>query len=150
MDGRQRHVVFGKLYADHSQLERVNQVLHTLCDDLPHAGMPSSVPQPLCVIPELSMLVYKPVDGRFLDEAIASGWGGETIELTARWLGAFHCQRLQLAKRFSLAGELANLAEWAAIVGQTYPGLAASAQQALDYLQQQGAWTAAGGPDADS
>jgi hypothetical protein len=136
-DGAGSHVVFGKLYADHSQLVRVHRVLHTLSDDLLHAGMPCSVPQPLCLIPELSMLVYKPVNGCFLDEAITSGSGDQTIELTARWLGALHCQPLQLDKKFCLVNELANLAEWAAIVGQTYPGLAAPAQQALDYLKQQ-------------
>jgi aminoglycoside phosphotransferase (APT) family kinase protein len=40
-------------------------------------------------------------------------------------------------KQFQLAGELTNLAAWAALVSQTYPELATLAQQSLDYLQQQ-------------
>ncbi len=91
---QQRHVVFGKLYGDRGQLLRVNHVLHALHGGMAQAGLPDSVPQPLGVIPELSMLVYKPVDGCFLDEAIARGGGAATLELTGRWLGVFHRQPL--------------------------------------------------------
>jgi hypothetical protein len=136
-DGQPRPIVYGKLYADRSQLQRVNQVLQALHGGLAQAGQPSSVPAPLCVLPALSMLVYQPVGGCFLDEAIARGCGAAAVAAAARWLGAFHRQRLELAKAFDLAGELANLADWAAVVAQSYPELAAAAQGALGYLRRQ-------------
>ena len=142
-DGQRRHVVYGKLYGDSGQLQRVNQTLQALHGGLAQAGLPHSVPRPLGVIPELAMLVYKPVDGCFLDEAIARGCGAAALEATAAWLGAFHRQPLAPGKTFDLAGELANLAEWAAVVAQSYPELAAAAEDALGYLQQAGAWPAA-------
>ena len=135
-DGQRRHVVYGKLYGDSGQLQRVDQTLQALHGGLAQAGLPHSVPQPLGVIPELSMLVYKPVAGCFLDEAIARGCGAAALEATAAWLGAFHRQPLVPGKTFDLEGELANLAEWAAVVAQSYPELAAAAEVALGYLQQ--------------
>ena len=135
-DGQRRHVIYGKLYGDSGQLQRVNQVLQALHAGMAQAGLPHSVPQPLGVIPDLAMLVYKPVAGCFLDEAIARGCGAAALEATAAWLGAFHRQPLAPGKTFDLAGELANLAEWAAVVAQSYPELAAAAEDALGYLQQ--------------
>ena len=135
-DGQRRRVVYGKLYGDSSQLQRVNQTLQALHGGLAQAGLPHSVPRPLGVIPELSMLVYQPVEGCFLDEAIARGCGAAALEATAAWLGAFHRQPLAPAKSFDLASELANLAEWAAVVAQSYPQLAAAAADALGYLQK--------------
>lgn len=136
-EGRESYTVLGKLYADSNQLARVYQVMNLLWDDLFGGNMHCSVPQPLGVMPELSMLLYLPAEGQFLDEVMTSERAAYAMELTGRWLATLHSQPLPLTKQFHLAGELANLAMWAGIVGQTYPELAALAEQARQYVQQQ-------------
>jgi hypothetical protein len=134
-------VLFGKLYADPGQLARAHQTLHTLWSEIFRATPACSVPQPLGILSALSMLLYVPAEGRFLDETLAGGQATEAVEQTARWLGTLHRYPLQIAKRFQLADELANLAGWAAFVGQNYPELGSLADQLLAYLQQQAALT---------
>ena len=131
------HVIFGKLYADASQLNRVDQTLALLWNEVFGDDLHCSIPQPLGVISELGMLVYVPAEGVFLDEVLTGERGTYAMELTGRWLAILHRQPLKLTKHFQLANELANLAIWAEIVGQSYPDLAPLANHALAYLQQQ-------------
>jgi hypothetical protein len=132
-------VLFGKLYADPGQLARAHQTLHTLWHEIFGGNGAYSVPQPLGVLAPLSMLLYLPAEGQFLDEAIAQPDAAEVVEQTAQWLATLHRYPLQIAKRFQLADELTNLAAWAAFVGQHYPDMAGLAEQLLHFLQQQAA-----------
>lgn len=131
------YTVLGKLYADAPQLARVHQVMALLWDAVFGGDMHCSVPQPLGVISELSMLLYLPAEGEFLDEVLDGERAVYAMELTARWLATLHNAPLPLTKQFHLTGELTNLAAWAGVVVQTYPELAVLAQQALHYVQQQ-------------
>ncbi|CAN5700077.1 hypothetical protein BH10CHL1_BH10CHL1_50650 [soil metagenome] len=131
------YTVLGKLYADSTQLARVHQVMDRLWTDVFAGDIYCSVPQPLGVLPELSMLLYLPAEGQFLDEVLTGEQAAYAMELTGRWLATLHNTPLPLTKQFHLSGELTNLAAWADIVGQTYPELAMLAQQALHYLHQQ-------------
>lgn len=129
--------VFGKIYADASQLNRVAQVMEQLWTT-DFAGDPRcGMPQPIGVIPELAMLLYLPADGQFLDEVLAGERAAYAMDVTARWLARLHSTTLQTDKRFHLANEVANLATWAHLVGQTYPELAPLAHQAQRYLEAQ-------------
>lgn len=138
--GRATTTVFGKLFADATQLARVDQVLHWLWDDVFASDPHCSTPQPLGVIPELTMLLYVPAEGQFLDEVLTGERALYAMDLTARWLSTLHRSThrssIRIAKKFDLANELMNLAAWAALVGQRYPDLAGLAQRALHYLQQ--------------
>lgn len=129
--------VFGKIYADPSQLNRVAQMMQTLWTETfagdPHCG----IPQPLGVIPELAMLLYLPAEGEFLDEVMSSARADYAMALTGRWLATLHGSSIQTAKLFNLTSEVANLATWAALVGKSYPELAPLAQQAYHYLAEQ-------------
>lgn len=129
--------VFGKIYADSSQLSRVAQVMQRLWTECfagdPHCGMP----QPIGVIPELAMLLYLPAEGQFLDEVLTGERAAYAMDLTARWLASLHCSSLQTVKHFNLTSEVANLATWATLVGKTYPELAVLAHQAQCYLEAQ-------------
>lgn len=129
--------VFGKIYADPSQLSRVALVMQRLWTECfaedPHCGMP----QPIGVIPELAMLLYLPAEGQFLDEVLHGERAAYAMDVTARWLASLHCSSLQTVKHFNLTSEVANLATWATLVGQSYPDLAPLAQQAQHYLAAQ-------------
>lgn len=129
--------VFGKIYADLNQLNRVAQVMQRLWTDCfagdPHCG----IPQPVGVIPELAMLLYLPAEGQFLDEVLTDTRAAYAMDVTARWLASLHHSSLQTVKYFNLTGEVANLATWATLVGKTYPELADLAQQAQHYLEAQ-------------
>ena len=142
--GRATTTVFGKLFADPSQLARVDQILHWLWDDIFAGDLQCSTPQPLGVIPELKMLLYLPAEGQFLDEMVTSERAIYAMDLTARWLSTLHnspnrsahSSPYRLTKQFDLANELTNLAAWADLVGQRYSDLADLAQSVLHYLQQ--------------
>jgi aminoglycoside phosphotransferase (APT) family kinase protein len=105
------------------------------------------IPRPLGVIPELSMLVYLPVHGHFLDEVIAPWWQGNIADsqaaawmaLAGEWLAILHQHPFALEKYFQLTTELENLAAWAALVNQSYPETAPATARILEYLQ---AWAA--------
>lgn len=129
--------VFGKIYADPSQLNRVTQVMQCLWTEIFVGDRHCGAPQPLGVIPELAMLLYLPAEGQFLDEVLGGVRATYAMELTARWLATLHRYPLQTVKHFNLTSEVANLATWATLVGKSYPALAALAQQAQHYLEAQ-------------
>lgn len=135
--GRENQAVFGKVFADTQQLVRVAQLWQTLWDEVFADGLYCSTPQPLGLIPELSMLAYLPAEGQFLDEVIGDERAGYALELTGRWLAQLHRHPIHIEKKFHLATELTNLAAWAALVAQNYPKLAGLTSRLLTYLQQQ-------------
>jgi aminoglycoside phosphotransferase (APT) family kinase protein len=53
---------------------------------------------------------------------IGAGEAPRYLDLAARWLGALHGSRLALDRSFDLANELANLGEWAGLIGRTHWG----------------------------
>ncbi|MEZ4712549.1 MAG: phosphotransferase [Caldilineaceae bacterium] len=130
-------VIFGKIYGQVEQLMRVDQVMDALWYDVYSDDKICGIPQPLGIIPELSMHLYQPADGEFLDAVLAGAEGARAMHRTARWLGTLHGHALSLTKRFDLANELKNLADWATLVGETYPEMAGMALELLTYLQQQ-------------
>jgi len=133
--------IFGKIYSDERQLTRITQVMNDLWYDLFHdrtrrGTERCGIPQPVGTIPELSMHLYIPAGGEFLDTVLTRAEGVQAIQHTARWLSTLHQHSLQLTKRFDLANEVTNLATWAELVGQHHPALATSAQQLFDGLEQ--------------
>ena len=130
-------VIFGKIYSQLDQLMRVDQVMEALWYDIYNTDKTCGIPQPLGVISALSMHLYRPADGDFLDTVLNGPAGARAMHGAARWLGTLHNHTLALTKRFDLANELKNLAAWTTLVGQTYPELAAPAHQLLACLQRQ-------------
>jgi hypothetical protein len=133
----QIHQIFGKVYVDRQQLQRVDHVWQALWNEVFGADETCSVPQPLGIIPELALLLYRPAEGQFLDAVLPGPQAERAMALTAQWLGILHCYPLALTKHFDLGNEVANLAKWAGLVGQHYPEQAPLAQQVLIYLQEQ-------------
>ena len=122
-DGGAPVALLGKLYPQASQAQRVDAILRGL--DQAFASPPGlGVPRPVGCVPELSMLVYLPVEGRSLDEVLAGGdqqAAAQAVRRTADWLATLHRARLLLDRRFSLDTEVVNLEAWAALVARTWP-----------------------------
>ena len=117
-------VLVGKLYPQATQAQRVDAILRGLWDQTFAAAPGLGVPQPVGCIPELSMLVYVPVEGQPLDEVVAGDDRAaalDAVQRTAVWLATLHTSRLLLDRRFTLDTEVVNLQAWAALVTRTWP-----------------------------
>jgi aminoglycoside phosphotransferase (APT) family kinase protein len=130
-------IVYGKLYPDLSQAERVNATMQALWNDVYASGAgPVGVPRALGCLPDLSMLLYIPVDGEFLGDALASEQALRYMTLAGTWLGALHRGKLPLDRRFNVSNELVNLQAWAALVGHKHPDQAQAAIQIATRLKE--------------
>jgi aminoglycoside phosphotransferase (APT) family kinase protein len=130
--------LLGKLYPQASQAQRVDAILRGLWNDVFAASPELGVPRPIGCLPELSMLLYVPVEGDSLDEVLAGAGQAaavDAVERTAGWLAALHRARLLLDRRFSLATEVVNLQAWAALVARTWPAHGAAAARLSADLQ---------------
>jgi hypothetical protein len=113
--------VLGKLYPDPGRATRVEETMRNLWTDVFGGSDQLTVPQPLGCVPELAMLVFRPLPGRFLDAALSTGTRSTCMELCARWLAALHGAPLELEKRFDLDVEAVNLDAWTALIAHQRP-----------------------------
>src|SRR6266542_4808627 len=128
--------VFRKLFPSISQAERTYTIMHMLWNDV-FAGHPRvGIPQALGCLHDLSMLVYIPAEGQFLNEVVDGNRAIEAMELSGTWLGILHRHRLPLERRFHIATELANLRVWASLISQKYPDQGEAASRIADYLTE--------------
>jgi aminoglycoside phosphotransferase (APT) family kinase protein len=128
-------IVYGKLYPELGQAERVCQTMQSLHDDCYAATPTLGVPRALGCIPEMSMLVYVPAEGTILGDAIASEQALRYMDLAGEWLGRLHRFPLPIEKHLRLATELVNCQAWAVLVGHKYPDHAETAQRIAKHLQ---------------
>ncbi|MGH3342478.1 MAG: phosphotransferase family protein [Carbonactinosporaceae bacterium] len=138
LDGHQPVTVVGKAFTQ----SRDARLLHEhLC--LLHAGPfregPLRVPEPLGVLPAQRLVLYRHCGGEPLDLITDPMQVDEGVRLAARWLARLHTSDLDLPREWSLAREEHATGDWAALIGRTYPDLAASAQRlATGWLQAAG------------
>jgi aminoglycoside phosphotransferase (APT) family kinase protein len=133
--------VYGKLYPQPYLCERTYQVMKTLYDevfcDTPDLG----VPRPLGFIPDLSMLVFIPAEGKLLGDYMAKREldGDEVIhamELAGKWLAQLHTHQIPLEKEFKVENEVDNIREWTESISKKYPDETKAAKHIADYLVQ--------------
>jgi aminoglycoside phosphotransferase (APT) family kinase protein len=130
-------IVYGKLYPDLGQAERVSQTMQALWRDVYASGTGQvSVPRALGCVADLSMLIYIPVDGTFLGDALASDQALQYMDLSGTWLGMLHNGKLPLDRRFNVTNELVNLQAWAALVGHKYADQAEAASRIAARLKE--------------
>jgi Phosphotransferase enzyme family len=130
-------IVYGKLYPALDQAERVSQTMQALWRDIYGSGTGEvGVPRALGCVADLSMLIYIPVDGTFLGDALASDQALHYMDLSGTWLGMLHRGKLPLDRRFNVTNELVNLQAWAALVGHKYPDQAEAASQIAVRLKE--------------
>ena len=130
--GRHGRVV-AKHFAARAQARRVYRAASSLSDSRPSCGF--AVPQPIGWLPELGLVVYVPVEGPSLDEAILQGNGEELVRRTAEALALLHSARLPLDRRFDLRQERLNINAWAGVVATAYPDRAGDVLELADELE---------------
>ncbi|HEX9438124.1 MAG TPA: aminoglycoside phosphotransferase family protein [Roseiflexaceae bacterium] len=132
----ERCLVFGKLYPELNQAERVSQTMLALWSDVFHGLDEVGVPRALGCIAEFAMLVYIPVEGEILGDALDSAAALRYMDLAGTWLGALHRGKLPLDRRFNVANEMVNLQAWAALVSHKYPDQAENAARIATRLKE--------------
>jgi hypothetical protein len=130
-------LVYGKLYPELVQAERVNRTMQALWKDVYGSGSGEvDVPRALGCLPDLSMLVYIPVDGTFLGDALSSDNALRYMDMSGTWLGMLHRGKLPLDRHFNVTNELVNLQAWSALVGHKYTEQANTANQLVARLKE--------------
>jgi hypothetical protein len=119
--------VLGKLYPDPARAARVAQTMSHLWSHVFGGSDELTIPEPLGTVPELAMLVFKPLPGRMLDGALIAGDSASSMELCARWLASLHGSRPVLEKRFDLDVEAVNIEAWTALIARRRPDRASDA-----------------------
>lgn len=133
--GGERFRVLGKHFGDPVQAKRVREIQLSLSSDVFRGATRLGVPEPFGWLPDLSLVLYLPVEGRQLDRAILAG-RADALRQAAEWLVRLHESRLRLDRRLDLGTELVNLGEWADVVGTAYPEEASAAEQISENLRE--------------
>ncbi|MEO7839107.1 MAG: phosphotransferase, partial [Anaerolineales bacterium] len=133
--------VYGKLYPEPYLSERAYNVLKTLHDEVFSDSTELGVPEPIGVIPNLSMLVFVPAEGKLLGDYITkrSLDGDEVVhamELSGKWLAQLHTHKIPLEKEFKVENEVDNIRDWAELISKKYPEESKAAHHIADYLIQ--------------
>ena len=128
--------VFAKHFGNTVQAKRVHDILVTLRREVFRRSRRLGVPEPLGWVPELSLVLYLPVQGRYLDEQILSDRAGESVGRAAEWLAHLHGAEIALDRSFDLANEVANLGIWAGAVTDSFPEVEDVAQRVLSALRE--------------
>jgi hypothetical protein len=129
-------VIFGKLYPQVEQAQRVCDIMQVLRDDCFGDSPLLSVPSALGTLTDLSMLVYLPAEGQFLGDALGDAQALNYMDMAGEWLGTLHIHPLELERHFRLAPELVNVQAWAVLVGHKYPDMAEDALRISKHLQE--------------
>ena len=119
-------------------LRRVEEIMRWLWEEVFSDNDSLTVPQPLGCVPELAMLLFRPLPGQPLDSALSQGGGAnkELIQLCARWLAALHRSSTALDRRFNLEVEAVNLEAWAALIAHRYKDFAPASQALFRALRE--------------
>lgn len=117
----ERFQILGKHFGDPVQARRVHAIQRSLRSHVFRGITGLGVPKPFGWLPDLSLVLYVPAEGRPLDRAILSGRASDALQQAAHWLAHLHASRLRLDRRLDLSNELVNAGKWAQVVGAAYP-----------------------------
>jgi hypothetical protein len=137
VEGASTPFVVGKLYPEPAQSARVAGIMQLLWSTVFRPGVGFGVPQPLGHVPDLSMLVYVPVEGPFSDEVCHQEGADVLFERAGRWLAALHGARLVLDRRYDAARELDNVDGWTLEIGRHDAGAGRVAGAVAAWLREQ-------------
>jgi aminoglycoside phosphotransferase (APT) family kinase protein len=131
--------VYGKLYPEPHLAERAYKIMKTLNDEVFCNDDDLGISEPLGVIPNLSMLVFVPSQGKLLGDYIAkrSLDGPEvsrSMGLAGKWLAQLHTHPFPLEKEFKVENEVGAIREWAELICKKYPEETKATNHIVDYL----------------
>lgn len=122
VEGNEGHI-FAKHFSDPNRGRRVHRILVGLARALQARNASVAIPEPLAWIEEPPVLLYRPVRGRPLSDAIAADEpdGASVLGEVGRCVAEMHDCSLELDRRFDLDNETTNLRAWAQIVAAACP-----------------------------
>jgi aminoglycoside phosphotransferase (APT) family kinase protein len=94
----------------------------------PFADGSLRVPAPVAWVPALRLVVYRHCDGLPLDRLTAAS-AVHGARRAARWLARLHASDVRLPRTLSLDQEEISTRQWASLVGDRHPTLAAQADE---------------------
>jgi aminoglycoside phosphotransferase (APT) family kinase protein len=124
LDGVHPVPVVGKMFAESQRAHLLHDHLRLL-----HAGPFGAgdlrVPEPLGMLGEQRLVLYRHCDGVPLDRVTDPGELDDGVRRAARWLSRLHTADVRLPRTFSLNQEATSTRQWASLIGNREPILAA-------------------------
>ncbi|QWZ08029.1 phosphotransferase [Nocardioides panacis] len=136
LDGAAPVSVVAKRFTEQRRAQLLYDHLGQL-DAGPFADGPLRVPAPVAWVPDLRLVVYRHCEGLPLHRLTPPASAVHGARRAARWLARLHASDVRLPRTLSLDQEARSTREWAWLIGDRHPRLAAQA----DELAQ--AWLAA-------
>lgn len=128
LTGPEPVTVVGKTFTDAWRARLLHEHLRLLHDGpFGHDGL--RVPEPLGLLPEQRLVLYRHCAGTPLDRVSDLGRATEGVRRAARWLARLHTSRLSLPRRYSQDSEEESTRQWAAAISRLHPHLEESARR---------------------
>lgn len=131
LDGPHAVAVVGKTFTESRRARLLHDHLRLLHEGPFRAG-DLRVPEPLAIVPQQRLVLYRHCDGTPLDLITVPAQAEEGVRGAARWLARLHTSDVRLPRTFSLEQEERSTKEWATLVGQIHPSLAPQAHSIAD------------------
>jgi aminoglycoside phosphotransferase (APT) family kinase protein len=134
LEGAGPRRVYGKHFAKPVRAARLFETWRALerADFGPDAGVPSLVGY----LPELSLVLYVPVEGPMLADVRSPGAAERAARRAGDWLGRLQASGIRLQRRLDMEAEAENAGRWAARVGELRPAHAEAARELADDLSR--------------
>jgi aminoglycoside phosphotransferase (APT) family kinase protein len=125
----------GKAFTDLSRARLLDQHLRLLHDGPFHAA-DLSVPEPLGILPEQRLVLFRGFHGTPLSALTDIAAATEGARRAAHWLARLHASGVPLPRRMSLDHEAEVTREWSDLIGGLEPGLGDRAEKlAVGWLE---------------
>ncbi len=131
LDGAQAVPLVGKTFTESRRARLLHDHLRRLHDG-PFGTGDLRVPEPVALLPEQRLVLYRHCEGTPLDRITEPAQAEDGVRRAARWLARLHTSDVRLPRTFSLSQEEESTRRWAALIGQVHPGLAAQARALAD------------------
>jgi len=138
LDGPDAAAVVGKVFAEPQRAQLVYEHLRVLSEAMP-ATQGLGVPEPLALLPERGLVVYRHGEGTPLSGIHDPAEALRGVQAAARWLAQLHSSEVTLPRRVDLAQEVKTTREWAELIASLYPWAAARARWVADHWAAQAA-----------
>ena len=115
--------LYGKHFAEPARARRLHGILLSLSLLSEQGALDFDVPRPAGYVPELSLVLFAPAEGRPLGIEMAGG-DSSSLRRVARSLAQMHRAPIALDRTFDLHSEVSNVREWGEIIVAASPATA--------------------------
>lgn len=129
--GERSVTVMGKTFAESWRAQLLHEHLRLLHEG-PFGDGELRVPEPVALLPEQRLVLYRQAPGTPLDRITDPMRIQDGVHRAALWLARLHTSPVRFRRQLSQAVEEDATRQWAAAVGRSYPHLAAPARRLAD------------------